>query len=72
MKQETIEKIIREAGNGYSNNDFGFRGTVIGRYTYRFNANNGEILRCKTEDIGCMWIDAEGNRSDAWIVVAQM
>lgn len=73
MKQTTIDKIIRETGNGvYSNNDFGFKGTVIGRYTYRFNVNTGEIIRCKTEDIGRMWIDADGNRSDAWDVVAQM
>ena len=69
MKQTTIEKIIREAGN-YSDNDFGFKGTVIGRYTYRFNVNTGDITRCKTVDIGRMWFDCEGNRCDGWEVVA--
>ena len=58
MKQTTIEKIIREAG------------AVIGRYTYRFNVNTGDITRCKTEDIGHAWIDYDGNRRDGWTVIA--
>ena len=65
MKQTTIEKIIRNAVENRAD-------TVIGKYTYRFNVSSGKISRCKTEDIGRMWIDAEGNRSDAWVVVAQM
>lgn len=65
MKQTTIDKIIRNAVENRID-------TVIGKYTYRFNVNTGKIIRCKTEDIGRMWIDAEGNRSDAWVVVAQM
>ena len=65
MKQTTIDKIIRNAVENRID-------TVIGKYTYRFNVNSGKISRCKTVDIGRMWIDAEGNRSDAWVVVAQM
>lgn len=65
MKQTTIDKIIRNAVESRID-------TVIGKYTYRFNVNSGKISRCKTEDIGRMWIDTEGNRSDAWVVVAQM
>lgn len=65
MKQTTIDKIIRNAVENRAD-------TVIGKYTYRFNCNTGEIIRCKTEDIGRMWIDTEGSRSDAWVVVAQM
>ena len=65
MKQTTIDKIIRNAVENRID-------TVIGKYTYRFNVNSGKISRCKTEDIGRMWIDAEGNRSDAWVVVAQI
>ena len=65
MKQTTIDKIIRNAVENRID-------TVIGKYTYRFNVNTGKISRCKTEDIGRMWIDTDGNRSDAWVVVAQM
>lgn len=65
MKQTTIDKIIRNAVENRVD-------TVIGKYTYRFNVNSGKISRCKTEDIGRMWIDNEGTRSDAWVVVAQM
>lgn len=59
MKTTTIEKIIR---NGHYN-------TVIGRYTYRFDAFRRAIIRCKTEDIGRAWIDSDGNQYDGWETV---
>ena len=46
------------------------RNTIIGAYTYTRNLYTGEILRCKTDDIGREWIDWQGNRFDAWCVVA--
>lgn len=48
------------------------RGEItIGRYTYRLNQMSGEVLRCKTEDIGRMWIDHDGNQFDAWQVIGR-
>ena len=55
MKKTTIERIIRNAVEERID-------TVIGKYTYRFNVNTGDICR--------MWIDTDGSRSDAWSVVA--
>ena len=63
MKQTSIDKIIRNAVENRID-------TVIGKYTYRFNVNTGDITRCKTDDIGRMWFDCEGNRCDGWEVVA--
>lgn len=63
MKKTTIERIIRNAVEDRID-------TVIGRYTYRFNVNTGVVSRCLTDDIGRMWIGADGSRSDAWTVVA--
>lgn len=63
MKKTTIERIIRNAVEERID-------TVIGKYTYRFNVNTGAISRCLTGDIGRMWIDTDGTRSDAWSVVA--
>lgn len=63
MKKSTIERIIRNAVEERID-------TIIGKYTYRFNLNTGAISRCLTDDIGRMWIDTDGTRSDAWIVVA--
>ena len=44
MKQKTIDRIIRNTNNA--------RATVIGQYTYFADLNTGNILRCKTEDLG--------------------
>lgn len=57
MKQATIDRIrnSREV-------------IVIGKYSYSFN-ERGEIIRCKTEDIGRTWIDDNGHQYDAWEVV---
>ena len=61
MTKATIERIR----NSYTP-------VVIGKYTYKVNLNTGEILRCKTEDIGREWIDNEGRRFSAWEVVAHL
>lgn len=61
MTKATIERIR----NSYTP-------VVIGKYTYKADFNKGEILRCKTEDIGREWIDKEGNRYSAWEVVAHL
>ena len=63
MKQTSIDKIIRNAVENRID-------TVIGKYTYRFDVNTGDITRCKTDDIGRAWLDYEGNRCDGWEVVA--
>lgn len=44
---------------------------VIGKYTYKVNGY-GDILRCKTDDIGREWIDNEGRHYSAWEVVAHL
>ena len=36
------------------------------QYRYNYNENDGCIRRIKTDDLGKMWIDSEGNRYDAW------
>lgn len=64
MKQTTIDKIIRNAANYRAD-------TVIGRYTYRVD-QAGQILRCKTEDIGREWIDEDGSQHGGWEVVANV
>lgn len=62
MKKTTIDRITRNAEMN--------RNTIIGAYTYTRNLYTGEILRCKTDDIGREWIDWQGNRFDAWYVVS--
>lgn len=62
MKQKTIDRIIRNTNNA--------RATVIGQYTYFADLNTGNILRCKTEDLGREWIDTDGHQYDGWAVVA--
>lgn len=64
MKQTTIER-IKEAA--YVNSSI-----VIGKYTYKANLNTGDVLRCKTDDIGREWIDSEGRRFSAWEVVGHL
>ena len=61
MKKETIEKIRDNAAVADGE-------TVIGAYTYKVN-NSGEIIRCKTSEIGKMWIDNNGYKSTAWEIV---
>jgi hypothetical protein len=63
MKKETIEKIRK---NATLNDD-----TIIGKYTYRVQQWTGNIVRCKTEDIGREWIDDNGSQFDAWETVAE-
>lgn len=63
MKKTTIQKIIDAATRNQT--------VTIGAYTYKANLHTGEILRCKTADLGRMWIDNNGNRTTAWMVVAQ-
>ena len=63
MKNETIKRIIKATACNET--------VTIGAYTYKANLHTGEILRCKTADIGRMWIDSDGNRTTAWKVVAQ-
>ena len=62
MKDTTIKRIIKAACSNET--------VKIGSYTYKANLHTGEILRCKTSDIGRMWIDRDGNRTTAWEVVA--
>lgn len=59
ISQKTYDRIVYNAG--YNRTD-----TVIGRYTYRLNKANGEVRRCKTEDIGREWITADGQQYDGW------
>ena len=56
MKQSTIDRIR----NTYH------KDVVIGAYSYHVSDRTGKIERCKTEDIGRMWIDDDGHQSDAW------
>jgi len=58
MKQSTIDRIRG-----------GHKDIVIGKYTYRVSDRTGKIIRCKTEDIGRMWIDDDGHQYDAWEAV---
>lgn len=62
MKKSTIDRIISNANDR--------RATVIGRYTYKANLNTGEILRCKTEDLGREWLQTDSTQTSGWEVVA--
>ena len=62
MKKSTIGRIIDNTNDR--------RATVIGRYTYKADLNTGEILRCKTEDLGREWLQPDGAQTSAWEVVA--
>lgn len=62
MKKSTIDRIISNTNDR--------RATVIGRYTYKANLNTGEILRCKTEDLGREWVQTDGAQTSGWEVVA--
>lgn len=64
MKQTTIERIVYNTTYNRCN-------TIIGRYTYRMHPWSGAILRCKTDDVGRMWIAPDGRQFDAWEVVAR-
>ena len=61
MKESTIRRITNAGENG----------TIIGRYTYRYNVWTGEISRCLTDDVGRQWIDCDGHITNAWVVVAR-
>lgn len=63
MKETTLQRIRDNTANG--------RTTVIGAYTFKVDYLTGDILRAKTEDIGRMWIDHNGNRTTAWEVVVK-
>lgn len=41
------------------------RAVTIGQYAYRLG-QDGQVYRCKTDDVGREWIDANGNRFSAW------
>lgn len=58
MKQTTIDR-IRDS----------HKDVVIWKYSYRYDRMTGQILRCKTEDVGRMWIDDDGHQYDAWEAV---
>lgn len=64
MKESTIKRIIKAA--------YYYEDVIIGAYTYRADLQTGKIFRCKTSDIGRMWIDSNGNRTTAWKVVAHI
>lgn len=64
MKQSTINRIKIAA---YHNQTL-----AIGKYTYKADLNTGDILRCKTDDIGREWIDNDGSCFSAWEVVAHI
>lgn len=64
MTKTTIDRIRNAAYNRST--------VVIGKYTYKADLNTGAILRCKTADVGREWIDNEGRRSSAWVVVAHL
>ncbi len=53
MKQSTVERIQLQGK------------VIIGQYTYKAT-ETGEIIRCKTNEVGRMWIDFEGNQYDGW------
>ncbi|MCD7919465.1 MAG: hypothetical protein LUG45_05230 [Clostridiales bacterium] len=48
------------------------RDTIIGRYTYHFDANTGDVLRCLTRDVGQTWFAPDGALCDGWQVVCQL
>lgn len=60
MQKQTIDRIVNNAPTN----------TVIGACTYKFDVNTGEIMRCKTEDLGREWISSDGERKDGWKTVA--
>lgn len=64
MTKATINRIRNAAYNRST--------VVIGKYTYKADLNTGDVLRCKTDDIGREWIDNEGRRFSAWEVVAHL
>lgn len=61
MKESTIKRITNSGKNG----------TIIGRYTYRYNVWTGEISRCLTDNVDLQFIDCDGNITNAWSVVAR-
>ena len=59
MKKSTIDRII----SNYP------RTTVIGRHTYKIDPS-GEVMRCKTADVGREWLRYDGTICNGWEVVA--
>lgn len=65
LSKKTIKRIIKNT------NLFGVY-TVIGKYTYTFDNNNGYIYRCKTDDNTKRWIDTDGNIITPWEFVQKI
>lgn len=63
MKTSFIEKIVREHNEGKQY-------TLHGEYAYSIQwhpmANKLLVIRCKREDLGREWIDADGNQYNGW------
>lgn len=63
MTKNFVKRIIDAYYNHY--NAYAMAG-----YTYQYNACDGCIRRIKSDDIGRMWIDSDGERYDGWTVYA--
>ncbi len=63
MKTSFIEKIVREHNEGKQY-------TLHGKYAYSIRwhpmTNKLLVIRCKREDLGREWIDADGNQYNGW------
>lgn len=69
MLKKTVDRIV----NNFYN--YGMK-TVIGRYTYslgyRAETESWCMYRCRTEDVGRTWIDADGDFLTAWELVMEV
>lgn len=54
MKATTVKKIFDKGE------------IVIGKYTYKADYHTGNVLRCKTEEIGKQWFGWDGQAHDGW------
>lgn len=61
MTKKFVKRIIDAYYNHY--NAYARAG-----YTYQYNEYDGCIRRIKSDDIGRMWIDSDGERYDGWEV----
>lgn len=63
VKTSFIDKIVREHNEGKQY-------TLHGEYAYSIRwhpmTNKLLVIRCKREDLGREWIDADGNQYNGW------
>lgn len=63
LKKSTIDKIVKNTGNGDM--------TKIGRYYYKADLYRGYILRCHQDNLKREWLTYDGQIVSGWEIVAE-